>query len=480
MTRKIKTGIEGLDEILDGGLLPNKSYLIQGGPGSGKSTLGYHFLEEGNKNNENTLLISLSEQKESIIENSLRQNIDLSATQILDLSPESSLYEDGETYGIFSPSDVEQKPLMQKIKNVFDQHKPSRVVLDSVTMFNMLSDSPYHARTLILSFIRYLSDNDATLLMLSEQGTEIEEASFWVSGVINLSYDSNWRNIKVTKLRGSDFQSGQHAFKITDTGLEIFPQLKPNKYERKFDTKQLQSGIEGVDEMLKGGIERGSTTLLTGPSGIGKTNLGVHFISQAASLGERSTIYSFEESREVILTRSKGINIPIDEIIEQHNLKIESIEPLSYSPDEFTKMVRKDVEENDTRIVMIDSIGGYKLAVGEENALARLHSLCVYLQNMGVTTILINENPNIFGDLRSTQINASYLADNIIFFRYLEHKGALLKSLGILKKRLSDFENQLRRFQITNNGIIMGKTLENMRGILTGQPEMLTNDIDHD
>lgn len=481
MTHKIKTGTDGLDEILDGGLIPDRTYLVQGGPGTGKSTLGYQFLEEGNNNNESTLLISLHEKKENIVDNVFRLNINISATNILDLSPNASFYsKGGEAYDLFSPTDVELKPLMQQVNTAIQKYKPSRVVLDSITMLNMLNDDPYHARKLALSFIEFMSKNDITVIMISEQRSEVEDAAFWVNGVIKLTYDGNWRNIEVTKYRGSGFQSGEHAYKISNNGLEVFPKLKPSKYERKFEPKQLQSGIKDFDEMLSGGLERGSTTLLTGPSGIGKTNLGVHFVRQAASLGERSAIYSFEESSEVILRRSEGINIPIHKIVKEGNLKIEPIEPLSYSPDEFSKMVRYDVEQNDTRIVMIDSIGGYRLAVGEEEALSRLHSLCVYLQNMGVTTILINESSNLIGNLRATEINASYLADNIIFFRYLEHKGNLLKSIGILKKRLSDFDSQLREFRITNQGIIMGQALTNMRGVLTGQPEVIITDIQNE
>lgn len=472
MGSKVKTGIEGLDEILSGGLLPNRSYLVQGGPGVGKSTLGYHFLAEANKD-ENTLLISLSESKESIHENSSRQGIDLSATHILDLSPDPDRCKDAGGYNVFSPSEVEQEPITQKVRKVVEEQQPSRVVLDSITMLNMLNADPFQARNLALSFIRFICNSGATLLMLSEQTKDSDDSAYWVDGIMNLVPDTDWRKIRVTKFRGSDYLSGSHAYKITDKGITVFPKLQPHNYERTFGSDQLSSGIPEMDEMLHGGLERGTTTLLTGPSGVGKTNMGTQFIHEAARRGNRSAIYTFEESEEVIINRSEGINVPIKEIIQQGKLKISSIEPLSYSPDEFSKRVRTDVEENDTRIVMIDSIGGYKFAVGEKDALARLHSLCVYLQNMGVTTILVNETKNVFGDFKATEINASYLADNIVFLRYLEMRGELTKAIGILKKRLSDFEKGIRRFQITNKGIKVGDALSNVRGVLNGSAEFI-------
>ncbi len=471
MKNKVSTGIAGLDEILNGGYISERSYLIQGGPGAGKSTVGYHFLETGNNQGENTLLITLSESSESIKENTSRQNIDLSGTHILDLSPDSDRYKNDENYSVFSPSEIEQEPITQKVRQTVEDHQPSRVVLDSITMLNMLNSDPYQARSMALSFIRFICGSGATLIMLSEQTDESEDSAYWVDGIIKLSAESDWRNVHVNKFRGSDYLSEKHSYKITGSGIVVYPRLQPNDYKRKFGSEHLSSGIDNLDKMLHGGLERGTTTLLTGPSGVGKTNMGIQFILEAAKKGNRSTIYSFEESEELIVERSEGINVPITKIIEQGNLKIAAIEPLSYSPDEFSKLVRSDVEDNDTRIVMIDSIGGYKLAVGEKDALSRLHSLCVYLQNMGVTTILVNETRSMFGDFKATEINASYLADNIVFLRYLQKKGELRKSIGVLKKRLSDFEKGGREFKITNKGIIMGKPLKDMLGVLSDIPK---------
>jgi circadian clock protein KaiC len=320
-----------------------------------------------------------------------------------------------------------------------------------------------------------MNKQGATLLLLSEASVNVEndDTTFWVDGIIRLEYTPAWRKISVSKFRGSDFMHGNHAFKITGEGTLVFPRLKPGKYERKFLSKPISSGIEEIDNLLHGGLERGTITMITGPTGVGKTNLGTQFINEAASRNERSAIYTFEESKELIIRRSKMVNIPIESMLEKGTLKIVTVEPFSYSPDEFSQMVRDDIEKNGTKIVMIDSMGGYSLAVREEDELERLHTLTVYLQNMGVTGLLTNESSNVTGEFKATNMQASYLADNIIFLRYIEIEGELRKTIGVLKKRLSDFERTIRELNITSDGIQVGEKLTNLRGILSGSPELV-------
>ncbi|MBD3615214.1 MAG: recombinase RecA [Gracilimonas sp.] len=474
IVQKISTGITGLDEILDGGLIPKQSYLIQGGPGTGKSTIGYHFLQQGVKENESSLYISFGESNEHVKVNAEKLGISLEGVHFLDLNPDFDVTKDFEPYSVFSPSEVETSSIFKPIVEAIDKYKPKRVFLDSITMFQFLNQDPFQTRNMALSFIKYICKSGATLLMtseLSEKSTE-KEATFWVDGILTVEFTDSWRKISVAKYRGSDFRSGYHAFKINGNGFDIYPSLKPSQYSRTFFSDPVSSGIDTLDQMLHGGIEQGTTSLVTGPSGVGKTNLSVQFMKEAANRGERSAIYSFEESKEVIIRRSESINVPVRNMLDKGFLKIESVEPLSYSPDEFSKMVRQDVEEHNTKFVLIDSLGGYGMAVREENTLERLHSLTVYLQNMGVTTFLINETQSITGTLEATNIHASYLADNIIFLRYLELNGELHKAIGILKKRLSDFERSIREFDISKDGIIVGKKLTGLKGILSGIPEI--------
>lgn len=472
---KISTGLEGLDKILHGGLISNKAYLVQGGPGSGKSTFGLHFLSEVSNNDGNALYITLGESEKSIADNAARMDIDISDITFLDLSPGEDLKQNTNSYNVFSPADVEQGPLMESIVDAVEKYQPDRVLVDSITMLRFLNKDPFQMRKMALSFINHITKRDATLMLISEavESSAEKDATFWVDGFFEVNNDSAWRKVAVTKFRGSNYESGTHAFKITNQGITVYPKLRPNDYNRQFEDGTLSSGIDEMDELLHGGLEKGTVSLIVGATGVGKTNLGLQFMKEAASRNERSALYTFEESKELVLNRSKMVNIPIDEMIKTGNLKIKPVEPLSYSPDEFSAMVRRDVEENDTRMVMIDSIGGYDLAVRDENILERLHALTVYLQNMGVTTLLINESQDVTGRFSATNMNASYLADNIIFLRYLEIKGELRKSIGVLKKRLSDFEKGIREYKITSDGIKVGQQLNNMRGILSGNPEII-------
>lgn len=469
---RISTGILQLDSILKGGLIRDKSYLIKGGPGTGKSTFGYHFLEQGNREGETTMLISLRESETNIRTHSAVQGIDLSDTIILDLSPGKQEMKHTQNYSVFSPHEVEAEPMIQSVIKAVDEHQPSRVMLDSLTMVKYLFGNPFQYKNMALSLIHRICSSGSTLFMVAEthQTNTEEEAEFWVDGVIEVNSGPAWRRMRVQKFRGSDFQPGDHAIKITERGIAVYPRLQPGSYEREFQNRPLSTGIDKLDEMLGGGIEQGTITMITGPSGVGKTNLGIQFMKEASRRGERSVMYTFEEARDVIVNRSRLIGVPIESMIEKGQLEIKTIEPFSFSPDEFAIMVRSDIEENGTRSVMIDSVGGYSLTVREERALERLHALRTYLGNVGVTAIFVNETQSITGEFVTTNMNASYLADNIIYLRYLELNGELKKSIGILKKRLSNFEKSIREFNITGEGIKLGEPLKNLRGILSGTP----------
>ncbi len=470
---RLSTGIIGFDEVLTGGLIPKRAYLARGGPGCGKTMLGLHFLNAGIANDEVSLYITLGEPAEQIKTNGASLGFDTQAINFLDLSPGADFFTEVQTYDIFSPAEVEREPTTQRIIETVESLKPTRVLIDSMTQFRYLCTDDFQFRKQVLSFMRFLLQTGATVVFTSESSPEApdDDLQFISDGVIHLQNSSEGRNISVTKFRGSDFLAGLHSLRLTSKGMQVAPQLQPQIFKREFSLETISSGIPELDELLHGGIERGTVTIFTGPTGVGKTTLGLQFMKEAAGRGERSVVYTFEEGEETLVARSQAVNIPIQAMIANGNLSVVRVEPLHLTHDEFANKVRHEVEENKARIVMIDSIAGYRLAMRGADLASHLHALCKYLQNMGVTIVLVNETENITGDFRATELGISYIADNIIFLRYLEIYGEMQKAIGVLKKRLSDFEKTLREIEITRYGIKVGKPLTNLRKILSGTPE---------
>ncbi len=476
--KKLSSGITGFDEILIGGFVPRRSYLLRGLPGTGKTALGMHFLTEGVKNKEKVLFINMGEPKAQVISNAQKMGFNTEGIEFLDLSPDEDFFANMEAYDIFSPAEVERESTTSQIIEKIESLKPERVFLDPITQFRYLSTDEFQFRKQALSFLRFLTDKGATVLFTSEfsEHDPDDDLQFMCDGIINLEFFSEGRSISVSKFRGSGFRFGDHSMRITPKGVVIYPRLRPMLGNVEFVHETISSGVPEMDELLHGGIERGTTSIISGPSGVGKTTVGIQFMKEAAGRGERSVVYTFEESEESLINRCESINIPIKSMINTGMLSVVQVEPLRYSPEEFAQLVRKEVDDNKSKIVMIDSTSGYSLSLRGEDPVSHLHSLAKYMTRTGVTVILINEVENISGDLKVTEIGISYLADNIIFLRYFETMGELHKAIGVLKKRLSDFEKSLREVRITQYGIRVGQPLKDIRGILSGTPERLKND----
>lgn len=474
-SNRLSSGVSGLDEILYGGYIPNRTYLVRGGPGAGKTTLGMHFLTAGAVNGEPVLFITLAETVTQLRRAAEGLGFNADSISFLDLSPTSEFFAQVQTYDIFSPAEVEREPTTQRIVEQVKTLKPRRIFIDSMTQFRYLATDTFQFRRQVLSFLRFLVEQDITVLFTSEHSPEApdDDLQFMSDGVLSLDLADGDRTLCVSKFRGSDFRNGHHSLRLTSSGIQIFPRLLPGAFEQAFAAESISSGIPEIDELLHGGIERSTITIISGPSGVGKSTLGLQFMKEAAGRGERSVIYSFEENKETLLCRAEGISIPVHAMQQRGTLSIVQIEPLHYTPDEFANLVRQEVEQRQARIVMIDSISGYQLSVRGEDLTSHLHALCKYLQNMGVAVLLINELEAITGEFRATEIGISYLADTIIFLRYLEVQGELRRVIGVLKKRMTDFEKTLREFQISRYGLKVGSPLTQLRGILTGVPELL-------
>lgn len=473
LTPRLSTGVAGIDEILGGGFIAGRSYLVRGGPGTGKTMLGLHFLAAGAARGERTLFISLEEPEQQLREDALAIGMDLQGVEFLDLSPQPEFFTEGKLYDIFTPAEVEREPTTRKIIERVEALRPERVFLDAVTQFRYLCSDDFQFHQQVLSFIRFLRDKGVTLVMTSE-GSAIapdDDLQFLCDGVLHLDFAAEVRSLRVAKFRSADFRGGTHSLRLTEHGMQVYPRLVPEYHGRQFVPESVSAGVPELDRLLHGGLERGTVTVITGPSGVGKTTLGLCFMKAAAGRGERSVVYSFEEDIGTMLRRSEAINIPVGAMIERDTLSVVQVEPLRYTPDEFCSLVRQEVEERHASIVMLDSVSGYRLCMQGEDLVRQIHALGSYLRNMGVTGILVNETESITGVFRVTEIGVSYVTDNIVFLHYIEIDGELRRAIGVLKKRMSGFESAMREFRISSHGLTVGEPLKGLRGLLTGEPE---------
>jgi circadian clock protein KaiC len=469
---RVSSGVSGLDEVLRGGLISQRNYMVRGGPGSGKTILGLHFLTWAAERGEPCLLITFGESEAELRRNAERMGFRTDGIHFLDLSPDSSNFAQGQNYDIFPPSEVEKEPITRRIRDEVNRLKPTRVFVDGLTQLRHITANPFQFRKETQSFLRFLSEMGATVLFTSEsnEGPD-EDLQFIADAVIELEFQEGRRRAAVVKFRGSDFRHGRHTLRLTDSGMIVFPRLLPDEFAVEFKPEQIPFGVEELDELTHGGLERGTITIITGPSGVGKSTVGMQFVSTAAARGERCVVYLFEEWRESLIRRCEAIGIPVRKMMDEGTLSLVHVEPLRFTADEFALMVRREVEERGARVVMIDSVAGYSLSLHDEYLVEHLHALAKYLQNMGVAVLLMNEVEAITGNFRVTDVGVSYMSDNIIFLRYLERHGEITKAIGVLKKRLSDFEKSLRELTITPEGIRVGPKLSAIRGILGGAPD---------
>lgn len=478
--QRVPAGIPGVDEILQGGLLPRRSYLLVGGAGSGKTVFSVQWLLEGHRRGERVLYITLTEPSGDIQRNMATFGWQMEGIEWLDLTPTSDADENGEEYQVFSPSEVEQVAVWQAIYQAVQEKRPQRLVIDSVTQLRYLSTDEYQFRKKVLGLVGFLNKSGCTSLLTFETSELERESSvglavdglIWLRAEVSPSRVIGLRSIQVEKFRGSNFISGLHPMRITDGGIRVFPhRIEPIGGSHR-TVELLPSGIPQLDELLGGGLESGTTTIISGPSGVGKTTLGVAFLTSAIARGKRAVLFTFEEAVESLVIRSRGIGMPLDTVLEAGTLKVVRLNPMEQYPDEFLGKVREAVEHEGFELVMIDSLRGYQLEMEQFGTpLDHVRNLVHYLNRHGVTSFLINEVEFITGSLRTTELAVSHLADNIILLRYAEYAGQVIKVIACLKKRLGNFQSDLRQLRITAQGIRVDEKLENLRGILTGVPE---------
>ncbi|RMF99668.1 MAG: hypothetical protein D6726_12590 [Nitrospirae bacterium] len=476
---RLKTGVQGLDEILGGGLQQGSSYMIVGGPGTGKTILSLQICMERVREGERPVYIAVSEPLSSVKKTaeSLMFNIDgivFEDVQTYQTVPEISR----EDYDVFHFDEVEARPVWEGIWEVLERHKPSFLVIDSATVLHLISADEYQFRRHFHDLINRLSVAGCTSLFLYDSGVYEQESSvaIVVDSVIRLRAKVSEqrvitiRTLEVEKARYTHHMSGFHAFRITGDGVKVYPHHVLKQPEETLPGGLITSRIDGLDELLGGGLETGTCTILTGPTGVGKSTLAVEFGIGNCRSGKRTVIYTFEESKGSMLERQRGIGSPIDKYMETGHLSIRHVNPLELYPDEFFALVEREIESG-CELVVLDSLRGYELSMGEfGNLRAHIQNLVNLVRRKGKTLIMVNEVEKLTGVLQITELGTSYLSDIIIMLRYAEVNGEIIKVVSCIKKRHSGYLPELRRFNIDERGITVGEKMENMRGVLTGIP----------
>ncbi|HEU4889714.1 MAG TPA: ATPase domain-containing protein [Thermoanaerobaculia bacterium] len=470
------TGIEGLDHILLGGFPRNHVYLLQGDPGVGKTTLGLQFLLEGVRNGEGALYLTLSETSDELHSVAKSHHWDMTGVNVFEqLVGEQSLEEEDST--VFYPSEVELGQTIKAMLTEVDRLKPQRVVLDSLSEIRLLAQSTLRYRKQILALKQFFANRHITVLFLDDRTAEVNDLQLQSvpHGVVELErytplYGNARRRLQLVKVRGLNFRDGYHDFNIRTGGIVVYPRLIAAEHRRFVDQDPVPSGVAALDEMLGGGIDRGTSTLVMGPAGCGKSALSTQYAVGAAQRGEQAAMFIFEESLSSLYNRSASLGMPLKELAEAGKILVRQVDPAQLQPGEFASLVRDSVERDGVRVLVIDSLNGYLNAVPEERfLLLHLHELLSYLGQAGVATVLVFAQHGLVGSMHSV-VDVSYLADSVILMRYFEARGRIRKALSIMKKRGGMHDTAIRDFSMSTEGLAIGPALEDYRGVLTGVP----------
>jgi circadian clock protein KaiC len=472
------TGIEGLDEILQGGLPNDRIYLVQGLPGLGKTTLALQFLMEGVRRGESVLYITLSETRDELVGVAESHAWDLTGVHILELSAiERQLGEINENT-FFHPSELELEKTSKILLDEVNRLKPTRLVLDSLSEFRLLAEAPLRYRRQMLKMKQYFAGRHSTVLLLDDRTTDQGDLHIQsiAHGVITLeklavTYGVQRRQLQVNKLRGIKFREGWHDYVIEKGGLKVFPRLvAATQAAVDFVQEPSPSGIPEFDKLLGGGLDRGTSNLFIGPAGCGKSTLAIHHAVVAAQRGEKCAIFAFDENHKTLQTRCKALGTPIEALIASGLIHIRQVDPAELSPGEFSGAIRDLVKKENVKLVIIDSLNGYLSAMPNDKFLSlHLHELVTFLSQKGVISILTVAQHGVIGTMQSP-VDVTYLADTVLLLRYFEANGRVKKALSVIKKRSGVHEDSIRELRMNETGISVGPPLKEFRGILTGVP----------
>jgi circadian clock protein KaiC len=476
----ISTGIPGLDNVLGGGLTKERLYLLEGDPGAGKTTMALQFLIEGARQKEPVLYITLAENDVELRSVAESHGLSMEGVTVHEVIPEESILDPDEQYTVLHPSEVELSETNNRILEMIERFNPTRVVLDSLSELQLLSGNALRYRRHVLALKQYFAKRSCTALFLDDKtaiGGDQQVRSI-AHAVISLQhqesdYGADRRMLRILKYRGVSFRRGPHDYSIVTGGIVVYPRLVAAESRELVKRAQMSSGLPAFDALLGGGIEEGSSTLISGPPGTGKSSLAVQFVHAAVERGDQAALFLFEESFNTLLNRSEGIGMDLRTPYEAGRISVHQIDPAELSPGEFSHAVCSAADAG-AKVIVIDSLNGYMNAMPAAGFLTtHLHEVLTYLGQRGVVTFVIGVQAGMVG-VMTTGADVSYMADNVLMLRYFEARGAVEKAISVFKKRGSAHETTLRQFRISSSGIQVGQVLKDFQGVLTGVPTLMS------
>jgi len=482
---QLSTGIAGLDEILSGGLAPSRIYLVEGAPGTGKTTIGLQFLMKGARHGEKVLYLCLSETRDELQEVADSHGWDLSGITIVEPAVSEESLRPDEQSTMFHPSETELTETNQRLLAEVERVKPSRVVFDSLAELRLLAQNPLRHRRQLVALKRFFLPRKCTVLMLDDLTRETMDLHLQATahGVIQLEhlppeFGADRRRLRVVKMRGKDIVLGWHDYLIRTGGMEVFPRLTAAEHPGNGGPNvRVGSDIKELDDLMGGGPSKGTSTIIMGQAGTGKSSIAYQYAMAAARRGERAVIFSFDESLHTALRRAEALGMDLAEHVQAGRIRIEQVDPGQLSPGEFAGRVRRAVEGNNHRaakVLVIDSLNGYLNAMPAERfLLIQLHELLSYLGQQGVTTLLVVSQHGLVGTAGETPVDTTYLADNTILLRFFEAAGEVKRAISVIKMRSGKHETTIRELRVEPGGIVISEPLRQFQGVLQGEPRFI-------
>jgi circadian clock protein KaiC len=479
------TGISGLDDVLAGGLARGRVYLLEGSPGTGKTTIAMQFLLQGAELGERVLYITLSETDNELRASAASHGWSLDKVDVYELVPPESLLDEDQQQSLLYSSDLELGETTKRIFEAFERVRPTRVVLDSLSEIRLLAQSSLRYRRQVLALKHYFARQQATVLLLDDLTTDTQDKTVHsvAHGVIRLDelspdYGPERRRLRVIKYRGRRFRGGYHDIAIETGGVKVYPRLVSAEHRTRYESEVLSSSSPELNALLGGGVERGSSVLILGPAGTGKSILTMTFVANAISRGEKAAMFVFDEELGLLMDRAKGLGFDLQAMLDTKMLSLQQVDAAELTPGEFSERVRTCVQVNGARTVVIDSLNGYQASMpGEAALILHMHELLQFLNRQGATTFLTVAQHGLVGDMRSP-VDVTYLADTVILLRYFEALGRVRRAMSVVKKRTGPHEDTIREYKIDHRGVTLGNPLTNFQGVLRGVPTLVGNRTD--